>query len=558
MKKARFVLFILICFASTTAFAIDLQSSNPGAIQKHSGDVEEYYRLEKRLKKEASADEKPQIEDKTGGESVGKHLNETRIAIKSIVTGESEILSVEEIRQITATYEGKEHTISDLFEMVDKLNDLYRSKGFITAKALLPPQKVEAGVVRIRLVEGRVGNVLVEGNEYTRESFFLSKVSLKKGDLVRLDVLEKDLLYFNVVNDVRVRATLKPGQHPGETDLLLKAEEPPNYEVSILADNAGTETVGRERIGLRLADFSLFGYRDPLTLTGYVSEGTRTFSAGYSFPVNALGTRISAGYGLNRVDIQSGPFADLDVGGDSYSYNFTLNHPLIFGPALTMNLFAGYQYNDSSTDFSGVTIARTKVDSTPVGFDFKRLDEYGLWYCRNTFTLGSERDNGGKDFLLYNLDLVRTLIHTDEVFTIIRGNGQLSDNQLLPSSEQFQVGGLSSVRGYPEGHLVGDEGYFISAEIKFPLPFTDQEGVGSSLREKLKGSCFIDHGAAFPYKGNGASSSHEDFITGVGVGLSMNFSRYLTGKMDLGFPFAKHGRDIDSFQIHFTLQSMVF
>ena len=174
------------------------------------------------------------------------------------------------------------------------------------------------------------------------------------------------------------------------------------------------------------------------------------------------------------------------------------------------------------------------------------------------FFFGSERGNWGKDFLVYNLDLVRTLIHTSEVFTIIRGNGQLSDSHLLPSSEQFQVGGLSSVRGYPEGHLVGDEGYFVSAEIKFPLPFTDREGGGSSLREKLKGSCFIDHGAALPYKGNGASSSHEDFITGVGVGLSMNFSRYLTGRVDVGFPLAKHGRDIDSFQIHFTLMSTVF
>ncbi len=151
-----------------------------------------------------------------------------------------------------------------------------------------------------------------------------------------------------------------------------------------------------------------------------------------------------------------------------------------------------------------------------------------------------------------------TLIHTREVFTIICGRGQLSDQHPLTSTEQFQVGGLSSVRGYPEGFLVGDEGYFLSAELKFPLPYTDRIMFGSSLRDSLKGAVFVDHGAAFPYKGNGMSSSHEDFITGAGVGLSMNFSRYLTGRIDLGFPLAKHGHDIDSVQIHFTLQSMVF
>jgi len=553
MKTARLVLFILVCFASTPAFAVD-----PGAIQKHSEDVQEYYRLKKLLKEDALPAEKPHIEDETREAPAGKPKSEVRIAIKDIVTDTSEILSEKEIRKITAGYEGELHTINDLFEIVDKLNALYRSKGFITAKALLPPQKVEGGVVKIRLVEGRVGKILLKGNEHTRDSFVLNRFSLESGALVRLDLLEKDLLYFNAVNDVTLRATLRPGEQSGETDLVLKAEEPPNYEVSLLADNAGTETVGRERVGLKLVDVSLFGYRDPLTLSGYVSEGTRTFSAGYSFPINTLGTRIFAGYGFNQIDIQSGPFADLDVGGDSYSYNFNLNHPLIFSPTFTMNLFAGYQYNDSSTDFAGVTIARTKIDSVPVGFDFKRLDEYGLWYCRNTFTYGSERGHENDDFLRYNLDIVRTLIHTNEIFTIFRGNGQLSDSHPLASSEQFQVGGLSSVRGYPEGHLVGDEGYFLSAEIKFPLPYTDTLVFGSSLREMLKGSFFVDHGAAFPYKGNGVSISSEDFITGTGIGLSINFSKYLTGRIDLGFPLEKHGRDIDSFQIHFSLQSIVF
>ncbi len=556
MKIVRRVLFILIliCFASTTASAVDIS----GAIQKHSDDVQEYYRLEKLLKEKAQPDEKVQIKDKTSEAPVEKRLDEARIVIKAIVTDKSEILSEKEIRYITEDYEGKLHTINDLFEIVDKLNALYRSKGFITAKALLPPQKVEAGVVRIRLVEGRVGNLLVEGNEHTRDSYFLRNFSLKKGELVRLDTLEKDLVYFNAINDVKVRATLRPGERPGETDLLLKAVEPRNYEVSLLADNAGTETVGKERVGLKLVDYSLFGYRDPLIVTGYVSEGTRTVSAGYSFPVNALGTRIAAGYGFNQVDIQSGPFADLDVGGDSYSYSFDLNHPLIFSPAFTMNLFAGYQYNNSSTDFAGVTISETEVDSIPVGFDFKLLDKYGLWYCRNTFTHGSARADEEDNFLLYNLDMVRTLIHTKEVFTIIRGNAQLSDRHPLVSSKQFQVGGLSSVRGYPEGFLVGDGGYFLSAEIKFPLPFTDREVFGYSLRKKLKGAFFIDHGAAFPYKGNGVSCSHKDFITGTGVGVFMNLSKYMTGRIDLGFPLDKHGEDIDSFQIHFTLSSMVF
>ncbi len=551
--------FILICcYLVAPAFAADLQGSNPGSIQKHSGDVQEYYRLKKMLKEKTKPVEESQIDDETVTSKQDRPQNDIRITVNKIVIDTSEILSKEELRAITTRYEGGEQTIYALFEVVDKINVLYRDKGFITAKALLPPQKVEAGVVKIRLIEGRVGQVLVEGNEFTRDSFFLRSLSLNSGDLVRLDQLKDDLNYFNAVNDVSMRVTLRAGTQSGETDLILRAMEPPNFEIALLADNAGTKSVGEERVGLRFGSSSLLGYRDSLSLSGYLTEGSDTFSIAYGFPINRFGTRISAGYGYNQVDIKSGPFADLDVGGDSYNYNVTLNHPLVFDPDMTTNIFGGYQFNNSTTDFSGVTIAQTKVDKVPFGFDFKRIDEYGLWYCRNTFTYGRERQSSTNDFLRYNLDLVRTFALPSNYFAIIRGQGQLADHHPLASTEQFQVGGLSSVRGYPEGHLVGDEGYFIGAEVKFPLPVNDLNLFGFALYESLKGSIFVDHGAAFPYRSGSISNGHEDYITGAGVGLTLNFSRFLSGKIDIAVPLAKHGTDIDSVQLHFTLQSIVF
>lgn len=559
MNIKKLVPSILICcLMIAPAYAADLHGANPGSIQKHSGDVQEYYRLEKMLKEKAQPVEESQIDDETMIPKQNRPQNDAKIRVNKIVIDPSEILSDEEIKAITASYEGGEQTIYSLFEVVDKINVLYQNKGFITAKAFLPPQKVEAGVVTIRLIEGRVGEVLVEGNESTRDSFFLRSMSLNSGDLVRLEQLKDDLNYFNAVNDVSLRVTLRAGEHSGETDLLLKALEPPNFEIALLADNAGTKSVGEERVGVRIGSSSLLGYRDSLSLSGYLSEGSATFSTAYGVPINRFGTRISAGYGYNQVDIKSGPFADLDVGGDSYNYNVTLNHPLVFDPDMTTNIFGGYQFNNSTTDFSGVTIARTRVDKVPFGFDFRRLDEYGLWYCRNTFTYGRERQSSTKDFLRYNLDLVRTFALPSNYFAIIRGQGQLADHHPLASTEQFQVGGLSSVRGYPEGHLVGDEGYFLGAEVKFPLPVSDLNLFGFALHESLKGSIFVDHGAAFPYRSGHISNGHEDYITGAGVGLTLNFSRFLSGKIDIAVPLAKHGSDIDSVQLHFTLQSIVF
>src|SRR5690554_2864674 len=68
---------------------------------------------------------------------------EIRFYVDEIVTDPSEILSPEEIEGILGPLEGRELSVSELMEAVEALDALYGSKGYVTAKALLPPQDVE-------------------------------------------------------------------------------------------------------------------------------------------------------------------------------------------------------------------------------------------------------------------------------------------------------------------------------------------------------------------------------------------------------------------------------
>ena len=61
-----------------------------------------------------------------------------------------------------------------------------------------------------------------------------------------------------------------------------------------------------------------------------------------------------------------------------------------------------------------------------------------------------------------------------------RGAFQLTDDHSMPSSEQFAVGGVSTVRGLPEGARMGDTGYLVSAELSYPI------------MQKVQGVMFID------------------------------------------------------------------
>lgn len=559
MNKFLLVLLGLGFFLPTAD--ICAQSVDPGAIREREKDTQEYYRLEEKLREQKKPGlEEGRIEDKTKEESKPvPEADEKTVFIGRIETSPSEILSADEIKDITGRYEGKSVSIRDLFEIIGEINKLYAEKS-VAARAVLPPQKVEKDVVRIELIEGRVGNVAVENNRYTKESFFTNRTSLKSGDIVRLDKLEEDLLFFNSTNDVDIRAELRPGDALGTTDCIINVREPENYQAALFSDNAGNDTVGLYRFGMMLGNKSLLGYRDSLFLNAFFTKekGTVAGSGAYSLPVNTLGTRLGLSYSHNQIEVISGPYKVLDISGESSDLGVDLNHPLLVKPAFRLNGFTGFHCAKSTTDFDGETLYTNRVRTVNAGFDAQSLDAAGYWYTQHRFTQGLEVSGGDAEFLKYNPFLLRQQILGEDFVFLFRGSAQLTRKKLLPPSEQFQIGGASSVRGYPEGFLIGDKGYLVNAELSFPLPFPENRVFGMELGNKLKGIAFVDHGGAFPYKPGGGSMNHRDYITGAGVGLAMNVSKYLSGRLSLGIPITNRGSLEDTYLFHFYVQSDLF
>ena len=91
-----------------------------------------------------------------------------------------------EIQSVTHSI-GRSVTVEDLNQMVEEINELYHAKNVVTAKAILPAQTVTDGVVRVRLVEGRIGRFFVEGNKKAVAGYFTDRIRLVPGELVRLD-----------------------------------------------------------------------------------------------------------------------------------------------------------------------------------------------------------------------------------------------------------------------------------------------------------------------------------------------------------------------------------
>lgn len=535
--------FTLLCLnSSVLAQNMPPAGYNPsGAELKQAGDTFEYYRLGEKVKPKPSAEDT--VIDKTTQLPEQSPAGTARVFISRIAVDASDILTVEEIKAVTASYENREISISELNEVIRKINELYKNKNYITAKALLPQQTIKDGVVRIQLVEGRLGELLLSGNQYTRDSFFLDRLNLVNGSLVRLDSLEQQLTHFNMTNDVRLRAELKPGAAFGTTDIVLIAQEPANEKFLFFSDNAGSKNTGRYRYGFSWTNCSLTGNRDIINLMPVWSKGTFAGSFSYSVPVNDSG-RLAISYVRNRIDILSGSYAHLNIEGYSSDLGLSYSWP--------QNVRAGFktehsfQLNakDSETLFDDTKILDTDVKTFAYGYTLQANSSKKADYVRHDITRGYADGAGQRQhFIKYSLSAVHQQALADGVMQTLRLSGQITPDKNLPTVEQFSLGGMSSVRGYEEGLLLGDKGYLLSAEWSKPLS------------EKTTGLIFIDHGGAFPYKGNNESIDSNDFLTSFGMGITHNFSSEHMVKLALGLPLQHQYKN--SPRLHFIWQSIL-
>ena len=74
--------------------------------------------------------------------------------LMSVRFTESDYLSREQLLDIISPWLGQNVTFADLQKLVDAVNKRYRVEGVYTATAVLPPQRIEGGLVLIRLIEG--------------------------------------------------------------------------------------------------------------------------------------------------------------------------------------------------------------------------------------------------------------------------------------------------------------------------------------------------------------------------------------------------------------------
>jgi len=121
---------------------------------------------------------------------------------------------------------GTNVTFADIRSALAQLQTAYRERGFVTVSVGLPPQKLTNAAVKIKVTEGRLAAIKVQGNHwYSTPNVLRALPSLHTNMLLNSHVFQRELDLANANRDRQIYPVIGPGYEPGTSELTLKVKD---------------------------------------------------------------------------------------------------------------------------------------------------------------------------------------------------------------------------------------------------------------------------------------------------------------------------------------------
>ena len=452
-------------------------------------------------------------------------------------------ISTAELEAEVAGELGRSLTLFEIYEIADALTAFYRERGYTVASVTVPAQKVSSGTVRLEVIEGRVGEVRLEGNQRQREDFLRSQLGqVRPGEVLTDAALQRDLLPINDIPGLTARAVVQPGSNYGESNLILRAEED-TFEGAARANNYGRRSIGEYRLEADLAANGLLGYGDRLAFNGVHADGGDLDYIGVRYEIGVWpvpGLRAAAYYNTFDYTVDSDELDPglqaLAIDGDGDNFGFTLTYPWIRTPEQTLITGIGYDRNITRQLTGGLGIKDKRDISLMVltalysrtHSDRAFTTVSGIIstnFADNVRDINGSPGNNQQPFKL-QLDGSHYRLVTERWAVFLRGTVVYSPDQLV-DVEKFRLGGQENVRAYPSAQLAGDAGFAFTAEL--------QRGFAFGSLWPMQFAAFVDTGRVWREDSRLIGQNSSESITGAGFGLDAFF----TGNSRLSLQVAK-------------------
>ena len=455
-----------------------------------------------------------------------------------------------ELDPIYRPWLGQRISLSKLYEFVDAITEHYRADGYALTYAVLPPQDVTAGIVRIQVIEGYIDTVETKG-AYRESSATAAIIDrLRHYRPLNIKDLEHDILLLNDLAGVSVQAVLKPSAAgekmapppPGATDMALVFEDVPGGP-GVSMDNFGTRYTGPYQVGVTEVINHLLGPYQQTSLSGGESvpaNNLKYLLASHRIPLDGYGTTVTlqGSYAHSEPGFRLTPE---NIVSDSYDYGISLAHPLLRSRTKNLYIGADVAAKDIATDAldSPLSRDRLRIADVSASYDFvdgwagsnlgqlKLSQGFDILGATKTGSLDLSRANGHSDFTRLTGNASRVQAITGSWRVYLAGTGQYAWEPLL-SSEQFGFGGQQFGRAYNPSELTADNGVAATVELRYSLPPL-LPAVTSEL------FTFWDGGRAWNY----GDIAHAQSAASAGIGIRFVQGDHVSGSLTLAQPLTK-------------------
>lgn len=479
-----------------------------------------------------------------GQAQVPESVRALRITLSAVQVEGSTVYTPEQLQTQTASYVGREISGADIYALAQALTTRYRNDGYFLSVVIVPPQSLTGGVLSLRVIEGHIASVRVEGDPRLREKLQAIGAQIQAARPLSAEALERYLLIANDFPGLRLRSVLAPSQTVGAADLTLIASVR-DVEGFYSYDNYGSRYLGPGQSTAGLTVNQLLGINDQWRIIG---AGTGNSEMGYAQlsyaqTLNIEGLQLNATVSQARTR-PGDSLRAFDVRGYSDAWTLGLVFPWLRTRNQSVSMRLAYDHADIRSDILGSRVSEDHIRALRAGLGWRGLDALG---GQNTLDLDYSKGLGGTQ----EDDPLKSRVGADGQFSKVTmeytrqqplgGNwslglglaGQWTPERPLLSSEQFALGGRRYGRAYDAAELVGDRGWALRVEPR-------RQGVtdGDWLRAwQLFG--FYDVGEVGRFGTQSAGTPWHQSLASAGLGTRLHLVGSASVQLEAAWPMTR-------------------
>lgn len=492
--------------------------------------------------------QKPTVID-TGALPVPEGVSKISFELKAVQVDGVTVFSPQEVAKLYEAQLGQKVSLDLVWELANRITEKYREAGYFLSRAYVPAQKIEDGIITLKVVEGYVETVEWEGDLKDRASASSVVQSLiaelKQVRPLNTASIESYLLRLNDLPGLSFRAFIKPAKeadiYSGATALVLTPSEK-DGKGEMRVSNSGSRFLGPNLANISYEDSLFSMQQSSVSLQSSLpSEELRygsldhvvVLSPRWMLGMRAGYTGAKPGAGLRNFDIRS---TSKDMGAEfTYKYIRQRNENMNFTLSLDAKDTASDLYGHSSP------LVRDRARALRGGINYNTLDRWNgqhdatVKFSRGLTILDGSRASdrnlsraaANPTFSKVEFSYKRQQLVEDNFLLTNQLAGQLASDPLLVS-EEFGYGGSSLGRAYDPSEISGDHGLSGGLELRY-------RGFSSLYGFSPDPYVFYDMGKTW----NRDHDTPNPLAASTGVGLALSTESGFAGNLSLAWPLIK-------------------